>query len=349
MCRIYLPRKGLAVFADGERLSYVHKKGSGVVMASLKYEIATHVYNAVKYKKEEEKDKDSNPSKTPKITERSKRQYLDRGIKFGMWCKATYGCRHFDDCREHIQDYADYLTKEGYSASTIHTYLAGVCRIWEIDMDMIQKPVRHVAQNTRSRGEKAVDKRKDAQREASPRLYDFAMKVGLRRREYLRLYDDSLVEDESGYPCIRVRGKGGKVQYQRILPADIQFVCSYFTDKDADECIFDRKELTNKIDLHHLRASQAKRAYLYYLDAIRDPAFKEQLIRELEARFEANGRQLNHDQIDGKYYLRGLNRKFAQEHNLPTAYNRLALMAVSVYHLSHWRLDVTVCNYILAV
>lgn len=216
-------------------------------------------------------------------------------------------------------------------------------------MDMIQKPVRHVAQNTRSRGEKAVDKRKDAQREASPRLYDFAIKVGLRRREYLRLYGDSLVEDESGYPCIRVRGKGGKVQYQRILPTDIQFVCSYFTDKDADECIFDRKELTNKIDLHHLRASQAKRAYLYYLDAIRDPAFKEQLIRELEARFEINGRKLIHDQIDGKYYLRGLNRKFAREHNLPTAYNRLALMAVSVFHLSHWRLDVTVCNYILAV
>ena len=52
MCRIYLPRKGLAVFADGERLSYIHKKGSGVAMASLKYEIATHVYNAVKYKKE---------------------------------------------------------------------------------------------------------------------------------------------------------------------------------------------------------------------------------------------------------------------------------------------------------
>lgn len=26
-------------------------------------------------------------------------------------------------------------------------------------------------------------------------------------------------------------------------------------------------------------------------------------------------------------------------------YNRLALMAVSVFHLSHWRLDVTVTNY----
>lgn len=283
------------------------------------------------------------------LQKKSERQYKNHAIKFGLWCKENYKCRHFDDCKSHIQDYADFLIKEGYSASTIHTYLAAVCRVWGVDMDTIQKPVRHVSENTRSRGEKAVDKRKDAQREASPRLYDFAARVGLRRREYLRLYGDSLVEDESGYPCIRVRGKGGKVQYQRILPADIQFVCSYFTDKDANECIFDRKELTNKIDLHHLRASQAKRAYLHYLDAIRAPAFKAQLIRELEARFEANGRKLNHDQIDGKYYLRGLNRKFAREHNLPIAYNRLALMAVSVFHLSHWRLDVTVCNYMLAV
>lgn len=318
-------------------------------MASLVYEISTHIYDKTKYLKPPEKDENGNPAEPVNITRKSERQYKNHAIKFGLWCKEKYKCRHFDDCKSHIQDYADYLTKEGYSASTIHTYLAAVCRVWGVDMGTVQKPERHVSQNTRSRGRKAVDKRKDAQREASPRLYDFAAKVGLRRREYLRLYGNSLVADESGYPSIRVKGKGGKIQYQRILPTDIQFICSYFTDKDADECIFDRKELTNKIDLHHLRASQAKRAYLYYLDAIRDPAFKAQLIRELEARFEANGRQLNHDQIDGKYYLRGLNRKFAREHNLPTAYNRLALMAVSVFHLSHWRLDVTVCNYILAV
>ena len=73
-----------------------------------------------------------------------------------------------------------------------------------------------------------------------------------------------------------------------------------------------QEEMENKIDLHHLRACQAKRAYLYYLNAIRDPAFKAQLIRELEVRFASNGRKLNHDQIDGIYYLRGFNRKFAQ-------------------------------------
>ena len=318
-------------------------------MASLIHEISTHAYNKAKYLKSPGKDESGNPAEVVRITKKSERQYKDHAIKFGNWCKDNYKCRHFDDCKLHIQDYADFLIEKGYSAGTIHTYLAAVCRVWNVAMDTIQKPVRHVAQNTRSRGIKASDSRKDAQREASPRLYDFASRVGLRRREYQKLSGGDLVEDKSGHLCIWVKGKGGKIQYQRILPSDIAFVRSYFEEKDADEYLFTREEMENKIDLHHLRACQAKRAYLYYLNAIRDPAFKEQLIRELEVRFASNGRELHHNQIDGIYYLRGFNRKFAQEHNLPTAYNRLALMAVSVFHLSHWRLDVTVCNYILAV
>ena len=54
------------------------------------------------------------------------------------------------------------------------------------------------------------------------------------------------------------------VMHQRILPSDIAFVRSYFEEKDADEYLFTREEMENKIDLHHLRACQAKRAYLYY-------------------------------------------------------------------------------------
>lgn len=217
-------------------------------------------------------------------------------------------------------------------------------------MGMIQKPERHVSDNTRSRGKKAVDKRKDAQREASPRLYDFAMRVGLRRREYQKLSGGDLVKDESDQLCIWVKGKGGKIQYQRILPSDIAFVRSYFEEKDADEYLFTQEEMKNKIDLHHLRALQAQRAYRYYLNGIQDPAFRDNLIKELEARWQFNKKKnWNPEEVEGTYYLRGLNRKFALEHNLPTAYNRLALMAVSVFHLAHWRLDVTVCNYILAV
>ena len=83
---------------------------------------------------------------------------------------------------------------------------------------------------------------------------------------------------------------------------------------------------------HPLRASQAKRAYLYYLNGIQDPAFRENLIKELEARWQFNKKKnWDPEKLEGTYYLRGRNRKFALEHNLPTAYNRLALMAVSVF------------------
>ena len=150
-------------------------------MASLIHEISTHAYNKAKYLKSPGKDESGNPAEVVRITKKSERQYKDHAIKFGLWCKDNYKCRHFDDCKPHIQDYADFLIEKGYSAGTIHTYLAAVCRVWNVAMDTIQKPVRHVAQNTRSRGTKASDSRKDAQREASPRLYDFASRVGLRR------------------------------------------------------------------------------------------------------------------------------------------------------------------------
>ena len=136
-------------------------------MASLIYEISTHAYNKAKYLKSPGKDESGNPVEVVRITKKSERQYKDHAIKFGLWCKDNYKCRHFDDCKPHIQDYADFLIEKGYSASTIHTYLAAVCRVWNVAMDTIQKPVRHVAQNTRSRGTKASDSRKDAQREAS--------------------------------------------------------------------------------------------------------------------------------------------------------------------------------------
>ena len=49
------------------------------------------------------------------------------------------------------------------------------------------------------------------------------------------------------------------------------------------------------------------------------------------------------------YRLRGRNRELAIAAGFPTEYDRLALMAVSIYHLSHWRNDVSVANYILGV
>ena len=53
--------------------------------------------------------------------------------------------------------------------------------------------------------------------------------------------------------------------------------------------------------------------------------------------------------VQGTYWIRGANRRKAQENGLAVGYDRLAVMAVSVFHLSHWRCDVTIDHYLLAV
>ena len=296
----------------------------------------------------------------PMLTQTEK-QYRNHAIKFASWCKEQYGCRMLEDCSAHIQDYADFLVVQGRSPSTIHTYLAGICRICGVPLADIQKPIRVVAENTRSRGMKAVDSRSDSGREASPRLYDFASIVGIRRAEYLHLTPEDLVENDFGNPCILVRkGKGGKRQLQRILPEELPAIKVVFDAPADEQHLFSRDELKNKIDLHHLRAQRAQKMYRYYLDRIEsETGYRAQLISEIrhvweqddEAR-KSNGyraKRWSDMKVTGNYVLRGNNRKLAQKHGLPMKYDRLALLAVSIFHLSHWRHDVTVANYLLAV
>ena len=318
-------------------------------LGSLKYQISQ-----LRLEPFDQKHKKSMSSNTVK-------QYKKHAQEFGAWCKEHYKCKTVDECKKHIQDYSDYLRASGKSASTIHTYLAGVCRVLDVPLDTINKPIRVVADNTRSRGTKAVDERKDAGREVYPRLYDFACIAGIRRAEYLHLTPEDLVEDDFGNPCILVRkGKGGKRQLQRILPEELPAIKVVFDNPANEEHLFSRDELKNKIDLHHFRALRAQKMYRYYLDRIEtETGYRAQLISEIrhiweqddEAR-KSNGyraKRWSDMKVTGNYVLRGNNRKLAQKHGLPLQYDRLALLAVSVFHLSHWRHDVTVANYLLAV
>ena len=317
-------------------------------------------YKNLKYQIKEVELARLEKANVPMLTQTEK-PYRNHAIKFANWCKEQYGCRTLDECSAHIQDYADFLVVQGRSPSTIHTYLAGICRICGVPLADIQKPIRVVAENTRSRGMKAVDERKDAGREASPRLYDFAVIVGIRRNEYLHLTPDDLVFDDFGHPCVLVRkGKDGKRQLQRILPDELPAIKAVFDNPADAGHLFPKAEINNKIDLHHLRALRAQKMYRYYLDKIENEhGYRAQLINEIrhvwehddEARKE-NGykaKRWSDMKVTGNYILRGNNRKLAKKHGLPLQYDRLALLAVSIFHLSHWRHDVTVANYLLAV
>lgn len=224
-------------------------------------------------------------------------------------------------------------------------------------MSEIEKPKRTAGKITRSRN---PDANKQGRIEATEarynRLIRFQNAVGIRRAELARLTGADLVIDEMGYLCVYVeRGKGGKTQLQRILPEDEKVVLEMFQSVNPDQKLFSLEEMNNKIDLHGIRRKHARKAYEYYADRLKnEPGYKYQCRQELMARYDERHRpgasrqrfiaDITNEQ---PYKLRGENRQKAIEQGKETEYNRLALMMVSVFCLSHWRLDVTVANYLI--
>ena len=217
----------------------------------------------------------------------TRKTYTRQFKLFAKFCRETFNCRNFEECRAYIQDYSNYLQTENYTASTIHTYLAAVCAVYEINLETIRKPVRYVADYIRGRHIKNIDSKNDLESPQWAYIVEFQRCVGIRRDELKKLRGDDFLRDESGYFCVRVKkGKGGKLQYQRILEQDIEFVKTYFDCVGKDDYVFDRKYFDNDLNFHALRADAAKEYYREQLKRIKaDPRYAEQLEKEIRARW----------------------------------------------------------------
>lgn len=270
-----------------------------------------------------------------------------------------------DSDREQLQKYADHLVSSGKSASTVHTYIAGAAhalgsvRGKKISLKDISIPQRRVPTRSRDLSRNAQG-RMEAEKPENNRLVSFAQMVGIRRDEYGKLDGRSFRPDESGQMCVWVKGKGGKEQAQRILPQYQSDVATIMASAKGKERVFSKKELNNKIDLHGMRRHLTREAYDYYSKRIsQEPGYREKLIRELEDRWEkmhpqnmpkadARARKGFYEDIRGTTYIcRGDNARLLRESGRSVVLDKLAVMAVSVFHLSHWRADVTVKNYLV--
>lgn len=287
--------------------------------------------------------------------------YKHRIKDFSEWLKSEYGINKPSVVKERatelVQAYERYLEGKGrYTPATIHGYLAPVCTGLQISLAKIEKPKRTSDTIIRGRNPDANPQgRKEAQMEKYRPLMDLQRATGFRRAELGKLRGRDLQRDESGYTCIHVKGKHGKEQLQRLLPEDLPGVLEAFKNVKPNQLVLGKEIMNNKINLHAIRADQGYRTYQYYKNRLeQEPDYRRQCQRELALRFQAYVPD-GHDykrftkevMSETTYKLRGANREKAERTGRPTEYNRLALMMVSVFHLSHWRLDVTVTNYIL--
>lgn len=259
---------------------------------------------------------------------------------------------------EILQKYEDSLENAGYKPATIHRYLSAPCKALGVNMRQIEKPHRTADMIARGRDTGFnIQGQREITQERFKRLISFQKVVGLRRAELAKLRGRDLRTDESRYLCVYVcNGKGGKDQMQRILPSDVALVKKILAEVKPDQKVFTKNEMNNKINLRGLRAEQARKAYSYYAERLEsEPNYKYVCRKELALRYKTmhtadratNQRFLRDITNDTPYVLRGKNREKAIAQGKPVTYNRLAMMMVSVFYLSHWRLDVTSVNYLV--
>ena len=287
----------------------------------------------------------------------TRKQYARQVKQYIKYCREQFDARSFEECSIHIQEYSNYLQKERYTASTIHTYLSAVCNVFSKNLSDISKPIRHTANYTKGRQNALQDTENDFNNLKHAHIVEFQRCAGLRRNELRHLTGADLIRDESGYLCIHIRkGKGGKTQYQRILEEDEPFIRSYFENTKQNERIFEEKYFKNNLNFHALRAESARKYYEIQIQKINEnPHYRTQLEQEIRARWNAmniskNGKvkPLAYHELCGVYTLRGKNRALARAKGLSVHYDKTALLATSIFKLSHWRNDVTIASYMLA-
>ena len=145
------------------------------------------------------------------------------------------------------------------------------------------------------------------------------------------------------------------MQLQRIDGGKENFIAEYFSKVAPEEFVFDRKLFNNDLNFHALRAECARKYYFEQVQKLEsDPDYAKNLEAEIRARWKrfnlrrsGQARPIPQNEISGQYFLRGKTREFAIHKGLPTSYNKLALLATSIFKLSHWRNDVTVGSYML--
>lgn len=254
-----------------------------------------------------------------------------------------------------VQQYTDWLVSEGYSAWTVHSYVAPICKGYRISMSLIDKPPRVASSITKGRkAEVNPQGKRDMEKEKYQRIISFAKATGLRRFDYGRLTPADIHFDAAGEPeYIAVKSKGGKITHQAILPAHRETVKNTITGIKADEKVFETKELRLHTDLHAIRRQVAAEAYKYYC-ALPDNE-KEKLKEKLLETYKSEKKGVTPEQIrkfekqlNMPYYcLRGANRAKAIAEGKPVRYNRVCLLACNIYHLSHFRCDVGIASYLV--
>lgn len=256
-----------------------------------------------------------------------------------------------------IQPYLDYLAGR-VAPDSVHTAAAALAAATRTKMSDYTYGSRTSIPTRGRAGHNRLN-------EINEREVEFAKVVGIREKEYAHLRGDDLIERSGRLYVIVEHGKGGKYQEQLIRERDEAFVRAYFSGRHEDR-VFTREEVSacHNANLHAYRREHAREMYDIYAKLQGEEREQlKQLVREQFMRAHERNKETDRsgrdrydldkkiktleEKYDKPYYPRGDIRQTMKDKGQEPAYDRLALVAVSCLHLSHWRCDVAVKNYLV--
>lgn len=308
---------------------------------------------------------------------------------FADWA-STFGIKRVGDIQKQgytpatlIQKYTDELVKKSLKATTVHTYLAPVCKGLGVGMEQIRKPPRlaaDICKNTKLRQNKTGERQSEDPR--YERILRLAQIVVVRSRALARLTANHIKVDENADHIVAIRDKGGKESIQLLLPHEVELVRSILSTDAGGNALKPGARPFTTGDLGKIAFSKYRIERAQAIEAYFDRRFHawESMPSKTEAQRQARAeacteakkeRQMWIDKIVAKYaaghpeasakqverYRRDLsreslisiregNRERAIALGRPTEYDRVSVRIASVYVLSHWVDETTIRNYL---
>ena len=228
--------------------------------------------------RQDRKDNDGNPIPVSFDTRKNYCDWLHWAAEFFR----SQGITRLSDIgADKIQDYELFLEENGKTPSTIHDYLAPVCKAAGISMKEIDKPKREASGFVSNSGKGAKDG-------GRPAVLNRVL--GVRESELRHLHGNDLMEKRGVLYVIVRSGKGGKYQEQKILPKDEALVRSFFDG--SPKKLFRADEFSSNFNYHAQRRALAISMYDYYNERIKaDPNYRKELYREIAGQWHDNNKK----------------------------------------------------------
>ena len=273
--------------------------------------------------------------------------YQNEVSKFADWLeKKGLKKTDWDTAKGYIQDYIDYLVDENKSAWSCNTALSALAKTFQVCAADYDRPIRHSFNIIRGTFKVARDELNDKRAAdilAANRI------IGIRRNELKSIKVSNFHEYErNGRTIIELSyvGKGGKNCHSFYYDDNSQeYIRKLLAGKKANEKVFNNvmKQFSYDADLHSARREAAVKMYDYILGHPEEHDF---FMSELTRIFDEKHKRIP-DNLEKPYRLRGKNKEEHEKMGLKTEVDRFAALCVSTLLLNHYRVNVSVTNYLL--